>query len=73
MQDIIAELRRRQGRQSQRAFAAELGISQTTLWRLYHGRRIGPRPARQIARRFPELQLAIALFLLGGDIPTDGQ
>ncbi len=73
MAEIVEALRQRQGELSQRSFAKQIGISQSTLWRLYHGKPIGPGPARRVAAAIPELQMEIALYLLRGDIPSESQ
>lgn len=50
-------LRLRMGARSQRAFARELGISESLLSRVLRGQRVlGPRAAGLVAARYPELR-----------------
>lgn len=67
---LADKLKRLQGDRSQAEFAAELGITQPTLSRIYDGKRqIGRRVAQKITRRYPELAFDVAAFLLATDIP----
>lgn len=66
IQDRLREL---QGEKTQSEFAAEIGIDQSTLSRLMRGEiALGRRTAQMLCRRFPELSLEIASFLLRGDM-----
>lgn len=68
----IAKIKELQGERSQGQFAAELGISQSTLSRIYSGRRrLGEKVARRIARRYPALTFNLAAFFLADDIPAE--
>lgn len=70
---LVDELRKRQGTKTQIEFAAELGINQGMLSRIYSGdRNIGARIAKRIKNRFPELAFEIAAFLLTDNM-TQGQ
>lgn len=65
---LVEELKRRQAGKSQEVFAAEIGITQSMLSRLYSGERtVGKAVARRIKRRFPDLTLELASSLLAGD------
>ena len=60
---LLERLKQLQGDKSQAEFAAELGITQPTLSRIYSGnRRIGARAARAIGRRYPQLSNDLAFF-----------
>lgn len=62
---LIEKLKVLQGRKTQEEFAAELGISQSQLSRIYQGdRRVGIKLARRIRQRYPELAFDLAAFLL---------
>lgn len=69
---LIASLKQKQGERSQEQFAAELGITQAMLSRVYSGKRqIGRQVAGKIARRYPDLAFEVAAFLLATDIPAE--
>lgn len=69
--NLIDKLKERQGDKSQMEFAAEIGISQGALSRIYSGdRTIGTKAARKIRQRFPELAFDLASFLLADDMPA---
>ena len=54
---LVEALKERQGDRSQSDFAAEIGIQQGSLSKLYLGyRSVGPEMAAKIIQRFPELQ-----------------
>lgn len=71
---LIEKLQERQGKKSQAVFAAELGISQPQLSRIYtegrRGRQITRSVGKRILRRYPDLQLDVAQYLLADD-PTN--
>jgi len=68
--DIIEKLKEKQGEKSQTEFAAELGITQSYLSKIYAGeRRITLDMAKRIQVRFPELALDLAAFLLAPNRP----
>lgn len=70
--DLVEELKRRQGDKTQMEFAAEIGINQGNLSRIYSGdRRIGARVARKLKKRFPDLTLELAAFLLASDMTPE--
>ncbi|MDO8672820.1 MAG: helix-turn-helix transcriptional regulator [Dehalococcoidia bacterium] len=63
--DLIDALSVRQGHTTQGEFAALVGISETTLSRIYSGeRQIGEETARRIARAFPSLQYLVMGYLM---------
>ncbi len=69
---LIEKLQERQGNKTQAEFAAELGITQAALSRIYsEDRSIGIKVAKRISKRFPDLAFEVAAFLLADDIPTE--
>ncbi len=63
--NLIDELRARQGQKTQDEFSLELDIDQSSLSRIYAGKRkIGLGVARKICRRYPELAADIVLFFV---------
>jgi transcriptional regulator with XRE-family HTH domain len=64
-------LRIRQNGRSQRAFAAELGVSQTLISRLLRGEyRLGSRAARRIAGAHPDLGRVLAAAVADAVLET---
>lgn len=69
---LVGKLKERQGNKSQMEFAAELGVNQAALSRIYRGERaIGARVAKKIAKRFPELTFEVASFLLDDNMTPE--
>ena len=67
IQELVRQLKQRQGDRTQAEFAKFLGISQPMLSRLYRQERnIGLDTFLQIARRYPDL----AFFFLSQNIST---
>ncbi len=69
---MIEKLKALQGEKPQAMFAAELGIAQSTLSRLYNGDQdLGADVGKKIAAKFPKLKGDVAAFLLGDDAPAE--
>lgn len=63
--DLIRMLREKQGKMSQADFAECLGISETTLSRIYSGQRvIGEATGRRIIKVYPDLEYWVIRFLV---------
>lgn len=65
-QQVVELLREKQGEMTNRAFAQLLGVHESYLSKVYKGEiPIGAILVRGLANAYPELQMGLALFLLG--------
>lgn len=71
---FIEEFRRLKGSKSQRAFAEELGVSQSVISRLLSGEkdweRLEVRTVKKLCRPFASLREEVHRYLLPSDMPA---
>ena len=67
--NLITELKQRQGTRNQKEFAAYLGIHESLFGQFYHGRAITRPAAQAIIKRYPELFALLAEILLASNEP----
>ena len=64
--DLLSELKRIQGERSLYRFAADMGITYSTLWRFYHSQSgLSRKTARRLCAKYPELDWPVGQYFNG--------